>query len=129
MSVHGILNIDKPQGLTSRKVVDRVRRIFGMPKAGHAGTLDPDATGVLLVCLGDATKLFESLQAGSKEYEGVLTLGVATDTMDASGKVIQTTDVSSVTEEQIIATFKQFEGEIEQIPPMFSAVKVGGKRL
>lgn len=129
MSVHGILNIDKPQGLTSRKVVDRVRRIFGMPKAGHAGTLDPDATGVLLVCLGDATKLFESLQAGSKEYEGVLTLGVATDTMDASGKVIQTTDVSSVTEEQIIATFKQFEGEIEQIPPMFSAVKHKGRPL
>lgn len=129
MLVHGILNINKPQGLTSRQVVDRVRKTFGMPKAGHAGTLDPDATGVLLVCLGNATKLFESLQAGSKEYEGTLTLGVTTDTMDASGKVIQTTNVGSVTEEQIIATFKQFEGEIEQIPPMFSAIKHKGKPL
>lgn len=129
MLVHGILNIDKPQGLTSRQVVDRVRKIFGMPKAGHAGTLDPDATGVLLICLGKATKLFESLQAGEKEYEGTLTLGVTTDTLDASGKVIQTTDVSSVTEEQIIAAFKQFEGEIEQIPPMFSAIKHKGKPL
>ena len=129
MSVHGILNINKPQGLTSRQVVDRVRRIFGMPKAGHAGTLDPDATGVLLVCLGKATKLFESLQAGEKEYEGTLTLGVTTDTMDASGKVLHTTDVGLVTEEQIIAAFKQFEGEIEQIPPMFSAIKHKGKPL
>ena len=129
MSVHGILNINKPQGFTSRQVVDRVRRIFGMPKAGHAGTLDPDATGVLLVCLGNATKLFDSLQAGEKEYEGILTLGVTTDTMDASGKVIQTADVSSVTEEQIIAAFKQFEGEIEQIPPMFSAIKHKGRPL
>ena len=129
MLVHGILNIDKPQGLTSRQVVDRVRKIFGMPKAGHAGTLDPDATGVLLICLGKATKLFEPLQAGEKEYEGTLTLGVTTDTLDASGKIIQTTDVCSVTEEEIIAAFKQFEGEIEQIPPMFSAVKHKGKPL
>lgn len=129
MLVNGILNINKPQGPTSRQVVDRVRRIFGMPKAGHAGTLDPDATGVLLICLGKATKLFEALQAGEKEYEGTLTLGVTTDTMDASGKVIQTTDVSSVTEEQIIAAFKQFEGEIEQIPPMFSAIKHKGRPL
>ena len=129
MSIHGILNINKPQGLTSRKVVDRVRRIFGMPKAGHAGTLDPDATGVLLICLGKATKLFEALQKGDKEYEGTLTIGVTTDTLDASGKVIKTADVSSVTEEQIIAAFKKFEGEIEQIPPMFSAIKHKGKPL
>jgi len=129
MSIHGILNINKPQGLTSRQVVDRVRRIFGMPKAGHAGTLDPDATGVLLICLGKATKLFEALQKGDKEYEGTLTLGVTTDTLDASGKIIQKTDITSVTEEQIIAAFKKFEGEIEQIPPMFSAIKHKGKPL
>lgn len=129
MSVNGILNINKPQSITSRQVVDRVRKIFGMPKAGHAGTLDPDATGVLLVCLGKATKLFEPLQAGEKEYEGTLTLGVTTDTMDASGKVIQTADVSSVTEGQIFAAFKKFEGEIEQTPPMFSAIKHKGKPL
>jgi tRNA pseudouridine55 synthase len=129
MSIHGILNINKPQGITSRQVVDRVRRIFGMPKAGHGGTLDPDATGVLLICLGKATKLFEALQAGGKEYEGALTLGVTTDTLDASGKVIQRNDISSVTEEQIISAFKKFEGEIEQIPPMFSAIKHKGKPL
>ena len=129
MLVNGILNINKPKGLTSRQVVDRVRRIFGMPKAGHGGTLDPDATGVLLVCLGKATKLFEALQAGEKEYEGTLTLGITTDTMDASGKIIQTSEISSVTEEQIIAAFKQFEGEIEQIPPMFSAIKHKGRPL
>jgi len=129
MSVDGILNINKPRGLTSRQVVDRVRRIFGMPKAGHGGTLDPDATGVLLICLGKATKLFEALQAGEKEYEGTLTLGVTTDTLDASGKIVQKNDVNSVTEEQIIAAFKQFEGRIEQIPPMFSALKHKGKPL
>jgi len=100
-----------------------------MRKAGHAGTLDPDATGVLLVCLGNATKLFQYLQEGEKEYEATLTLGVETDTLDASGNVTRVIDPKEVTEEQIAEVFSQFLGEIEQIPPMFSAVKVGGKRL
>jgi len=100
-----------------------------MRKAGHAGTLDPNATGVLLVCLGDATKLFQYLQEGEKEYEATLTLGVETDTLDASGNVTRTTDPKEITEEQIANVFSGFLGEIEQIPPMFSAVKVGGQRL
>ena len=129
MLTHGVLNINKPSGLTSRQVVDRVKRVFKMRKAGHAGTLDPDATGVLLVCLGDATKLFEDLQIGDKEYEATLTLGITTDTLDKSGRITAVADTSILTDEQIIATIKQFEGEIEQIPPMFSAVKHKGQPL
>ena len=129
MLLHGIINVNKPPNLTSRQVVDRVKRVFEMRKAGHAGTLDPDATGVLLVCLGDATKLFQYLQEGEKEYEATLTLGIETDTLDASGNVTRTIDPKDITKEQIANVFSRFIGEIEQIPPMFSAVKVGGKRL
>jgi len=129
MPVHGIINVNKPPNLTSRQVVDRVKRILKMRKAGHAGTLDPNATGVLLVCLGDATKLFQYLQEGEKEYEATLTLGIETDTLDSDGNVTRIIDPKEVTEEQIANVFNKFLGEIEQIPPMFSAVKVGGKRL
>jgi tRNA pseudouridine55 synthase len=129
MLIHGVLNLNKPPKMTSRGAVDRVRRLFNIRKAGHAGTLDPDATGVLLICLGNATKLFDPLQAGTKEYEGTLTLGVTTDTLDASGQILKIEDTSEITPDQIRAVSQQFIGEIEQIAPMFSAVKREGKRL
>ena len=129
MGIHGVLNLNKPPKLTSRQAVDRVKRILDAKKAGHGGTLDPDATGVLLICLGDGTKLFEALQAGTKEYEGTLILGVTTDTLDANGQIIKTADTSQITADQIRSACQQFIGEIEQMPPMFSAVKHKGKPL
>ncbi len=129
MGIHGVLNLNKPPKLTSRQAVDCVKRILNVKKAGHGGTLDPDATGVLLICLGDGTKLFEALQAGTKEYEGTLILGIATDTLDANGQIIKTADTSQITPDQVRAVCQQFVGEIEQIPPMFSAVKHKGKPL
>ena len=129
MGIHGVLNLNKPPKLTSRQAVDCVKRILNVKKAGHGGTLDPDATGVLLICLGDGTKLFEALQVGTKEYEGTLILGITTDTLDANGQIIKTADVSQITPDQIRSVCQQFVGEIEQIPPMFSAVKHKGKPL
>ncbi len=129
MGIHGVLNLNKPSKLTSRQAVDCVKRILNVKKAGHGGTLDPDATGVLLICLGDGTKLFEALQVGTKEYEGTLILGITTDTLDANGQIIKTADASQITPDQIRSVCQQFVGEIEQIPPMFSAVKHKGKPL
>ena len=129
MRIHGILNLNKPIKITSRRAVDRVKRLLNVKKAGHGGTLDPDATGVLLICLGDATKLFEALQVGTKEYEGILTLGATTDTLDASGQILKTADTIYITPDHVRSVFQQFVGEIEQTPPMFSAVKYEGKRL
>ena len=129
MGIHGILNLNKPPKLTSRQAVDCVKRLLNVKKAGHGGTLDPDATGVLLICLGDGTKLFEALQAGTKEYEGTFTLGITTDTLDANGQITKITDTSQITPDQIRSVCQQFVGEIEQIPPMFSAVKHKGKPL
>ena len=129
MGIHGVLNLNKPPRLTSRQAVDCVKRLLNVKKAGHGGTLDPDATGVLLICLGDGTKLFEALQAGTKEYESTLILGVTTDTLDANGQIIKTADTSQITPDQIRSICQQFVGEIEQTPPMFSAVKHKGKPL
>ena len=129
MGIHGVLNLNKPSKLTSREAVDCVKRILDVKKAGHGGTLDPDATGVLLICLGDGTKLFEALQVGTKEYEGTLILGITTDTLDANGQIIKTADMSQITADQIRSVRQQFVGEIEQMPPMFSAVKHKGKPL
>ena len=129
MGIHGVLNLNKPPKLTSRQAVDCVKRPLNVKKAGHGGTLDPDATGVLLICLGDGTKLFEALQVGTKEYEGTLTLGITTDTLDADGQITKITDTSQITPDQIRSVCQQFVGEIEQMPPMFSAVKHKGKPL
>ena len=129
MQVDGVFNLNKPPRMTSRQAVDRVKHVLKVPKAGHGGTLDPDATGVLLVCLGKATKLFDWLQQGTKEYEGTLRLGITTDTLDASGRVQKVSDVGQVTAEEIGVIARQFVGEIEQAVPMFSAVKHKGKRL
>jgi len=127
--VDGLVVIDKPTGCTSHDVVARCRRIFGQKKVGHAGTLDPDATGVLLVGLGRATRLLQWLTGLPKRYTGEVVLGVATTTLDAGGEVTGTWDMSAVTLEEARSAAARLTGEITQIPPMVSALKVGGRRL
>ena len=126
--INGIINIYKEKGFTSHDVVAKLRGITRQKKIGHTGTLDPDATGVLPVCLGNATKLCDLLTDKDKEYETVLLLGKVTDTQDITGKVLQEADVR-VTEEQVREVVNSFVGPIEQIPPMYSALKVNGKKL
>jgi len=125
----GIINVNKPAGMTSFRVVDLIRRCSGIRKAGHAGTLDPFATGVLLVCLGKATKRVSELMNYKKTYEGVIELGATTDTDDIDGKQLAVADVPDFTEEEITTALAGFHGAIEQVPPMFSALKKNGKRL
>ncbi len=126
--MNGIILIDKPLGKTSHDMVYFVRRLTGIKKVGHTGTLDPDATGVLPVCIGKATKVCDMLTASSKRYVATLVLGKTTDTQDATGKVLTECEVNT-TEEEIRNTIGEFIGEIEQIPPMFSAIKKDGKKL
>ncbi len=114
--------------MTSHDVVARVRRVLGGAKVGHAGTLDPDATGVLVLCVGKATKLSAFLMEGRKVYAGVGRLGIATDTQDATGRTLSERPVTC-TEAELRAAAMRFVGRIEQVPPMFSAVKVEGKKL
>jgi tRNA pseudouridine55 synthase len=125
----GLVVVDKAPGWTSHDVVARVRRIFGQRRVGHAGTLDPDATGVLLVGLGRATRLLRFLTVLPKTYTAEVVLGRATTTLDASGEVVGEWDMSGVTPEQVRAAAAGLTGAIEQVPPMVSAVKVGGVRL
>ena len=125
---NGIINVRKEKGFTSFDVVAKLRGILGQKKIGHTGTLDPDATGVLPVCLGKATKVCELLTDKDKEYETVLLLGKKTDTLDVSGTVLEEKDVT-VTEQEVRTVMQRFVGEIEQIPPMYSALKVDGKKL
>ena len=127
--VDGLAVVDKPSGMTSHDVVGRCRKIFGQRKVGHAGTLDPDATGVLLVGLGRATRLMQFMSGLNKSYEAEVVLGVATSTLDASGEVTATWDMSAVTLEQARDAAGAFTGDIQQVPPMVSAVKIGGRRL
>lgn len=124
----GILNIHKEIGYTSHDVVAKLRGICRQKKIGHTGTLDPDATGVLPVCLGKATKVCEYLTDRDKSYEAVVLLGVTTDTQDISGKVISEKPVA-VSEERLRQVICSFIGDIEQVPPMYSALKVQGKKL
>ena len=126
--IDGILNVYKEQDYTSFDVVAKLRGILKQKKIGHTGTLDPDATGVLPVCLGKATKVCELLTDKDKEYETVLLLGKKTDTLDVSGTVLEEKDVT-VTEQEVRTVMQRFVGEIEQIPPMYSALKVDGKKL
>jgi tRNA pseudouridine55 synthase len=126
--VSGCVVVDKPAGMTSHDVVDRVRKSLGTRRVGHAGTLDPDATGVLVLGVGKGTKLLQFLTGVDKTYEGEVVFGVETSTLDAGGDVIATHDMS-FTNTQVQAAIPQFVGDIEQIPPMVSAVKVDGKRL
>lgn len=127
--IHGIINVYKEKGYTSHDVVAKLRGIAGQKKIGHTGTLDPDAEGVLPVCLGKATKVCELLTDKDKTYRAVLFLGQTTDTQDASGTVLETSDISNLNEAQVTEAVQSFVGEYAQIPPMYSALKVGGKKL
>jgi tRNA pseudouridine55 synthase len=127
--VTGVAVVDKEAGWTSHDVVARCRRIYGQRRVGHAGTLDPDATGVLLVGLGRATRLLRFLTALPKTYQAEVILGTATSTLDASGEVTGTWDMGGVSLAEVRAAAVGLTGPIEQIPPMVSAVKVGGQRL
>lgn len=120
--------IDKPAGITSHDVVNVIRKLTKLKKVGHAGTLDPLATGVLVVAVGRATRLLQFLQSDAKEYQGEMQLGIVTDTFDLTGEVLSKKPVS-VTEEQIIKAFGQLEGEVKQTPPQVSAIKVEGVPL
>jgi len=124
----GFLNIDKPAGMTSRDVVNRVQRWVRPAKCGHAGTLDPLATGVLVVCVGKATRLMEFVQRGVKGYRGVFRLGVQSDTEDVEGDVRPLPNPPIPTRDQIERVLPRFFGEIDQVPPVYSAKKVGGRR-
>jgi tRNA pseudouridine55 synthase len=127
--VEGLLNIDKPGDCTSHDVVARIRRLTGIARVGHAGTLDPQATGVLLMGLGTGTKLIQFLHEYPKTYHATLTLGVRTDTCDAAGKVVEVRPVREMSPPEVEAVLVGFRGAIEQIPPMFSALKRQGQRL
>jgi tRNA pseudouridine55 synthase len=125
----GLVVVDKEPGWTSHDVVARCRRLFGQRRVGHAGTLDPDATGILLVGLGRVTRTLRFLTALGKQYEAEIVLGTATSTLDASGEVVGTWDMSGVTVADVRRAAASLTGRIEQVPPMVSAVKVGGRRL
>ena len=129
MAFHGVLNIDKPQGLTSHDVVDEVRKLTGTQQVGHTGTLDPMATGVLVLCIGRGTKIAQYLVGLDKEYEAEMMLGVATSTYDATGEKHVVEGATIPSRDSIEAALQKFVGEILQIPPPYSAVKVKGKRL
>jgi tRNA pseudouridine55 synthase len=129
MNLSGVININKPRGLTSHDVVLKIRKRFPGLKVGHGGTLDPQATGVLPVFIGEATRLTAHVTNLDKEYEGEMVLGEDTDTQDGDGKIVEKRDLKGITPGKIKEIFKQFEGEIEQVPPMYSAVRINGRRL
>ncbi len=124
--VNIVINLDKPEGMTSQEAVTTVKRIFRVKKAGHAGTLDPIATGVLLICLNEATKIARFLTDLDKEYIARIKLGERTDTLDSEGKVIDRVEGFSFSEDEVVWAIKKFQGDIEQTPPMFSAIKKDG---
>lgn len=136
--MNGFLNIDKPQGLNSRSVVDQINRLLRergftrgtLPKVGHAGTLDPLATGVLVIAIGNATRLIEQVQSRSKVYRGSFLLGKRSDTDDVAGQVVEgnSARAASVTRSELDAALDGFRGRIEQVPPAYSAVRVAGRR-
>lgn len=123
----GVLLVHKPAGMTSHDVVNRIRRIFHTKKVGHCGTLDPEATGVLVLCIGKATKALQFLMSETKEYQATLVLGQATDTYDASGQVVGQKSFQGVC--NVDNVLQSFVGLQEQLPPMYSAIKVNGKKL
>lgn len=129
MDISGIFNIDKPAGRTSFQVVSLVRRLSGVRRVGHAGTLDPSATGVLVVCLGQATRLVEYMMEATKVYRGEVRLGITTDTLDATGTPVSQADPSNIDRRQVEEALTAFVGEIDQVPPMFSALKYNGEPL
>jgi len=128
-NIHGILLLDKRLGVSSNKALQEVRRLFNANKAGHTGSLDPLATGLLPLCFGEATKVSAMMLDDNKRYQVVVQLGVMTDTGDAEGTVIETKPVPELSIDEIQACLKQFTGEIDQVPPMYSALKHNGKKL
>ena len=126
--IAGIVNLDKPQGPTSHDIVHRVRTLTGVRRVGHAGTLDPLATGVLIVCIGQATRVVEFLMSGEKTYRARARMGVTTDTYDAEGSVVSQAPVKA-SRAQVEAALSQYRGSIKQVPPMFSALKHKGTSL
>lgn len=127
--MNGIINVNKPKGITSFDVIRKLRKILSLKKIGHTGTLDPLAEGVLLVCVGKATKLAQDIEAHSKEYIAEFELGYKTDTYDIEGTVIDKVENFSVTKEKLLEVINTFLGNIKQIPPMYSAIKVNGQKL
>src|SRR4051812_48439236 len=127
--MNGVVVVDKPGGMTSFDVVARVRRALGEKRVGHTGTLDPMATGVLPICVGDATKLVPFLMSGDKEYEADVLFGVTTDSLDATGTVTSETNAANVSRADVERALPGFVGTIQQRPPMHSALRVGGQRL
>jgi tRNA pseudouridine55 synthase len=128
MNTDGLLVVDKPAGWTSHDIVAKLRGVFGQRRVGHAGTLDPDATGVLLVGLGRLTRCLRFLQEEGKTYRGSITFGIATDTLDAAGAVLEQAPMP-ITQADVERALPCFVGAIQQVPPMVSAVKIGGRRL
>ena len=126
--IHGIVNVYKEKGFTSFDVVAKLRGILKQKKIGHTGTLDPDAEGVLPVCVGKATKVCDLLTDKNKEYEAVMLLGITTDTQDISGEVLEQKEVK-VSEEEVKEAVYSFLGDYLQVPPMYSALKINGKKL
>jgi len=127
--VHAVVNLDKPRGITSQEAVTRAKRVLGAGKAGHAGSLDPIATGVLLVCLGEATKISRFLMDLPKEYLAVMKFGERTDTLDADGAVVERDENFSFGKREVERALGRFRGKIRQRPPMYSALKVSGSPL
>ncbi len=127
--IDGVLVVDKPEGMTSMDVVRRIKRASRVKKVGHGGTLDPFATGVIAVCMGQATRMMGYLVDGAKTYRGVVEMGIETDTYDVQGEITRRTDASGVTLSDVEAALSEFRGVILQVPPMYSALKHQGKRL
>ncbi|MFA6164436.1 MAG: tRNA pseudouridine(55) synthase TruB, partial [Methylobacter sp.] len=127
-NVHGILLLDKRLGVSSNKALQEVRRLFNANKAGHTGSLDPLATGLLPLCFGEATKVSALMLDDNKRYQVVVQFGVMTDTGDAEGTVIETKPVPELSVDEIQACLKLFTGEIDQVPPMYSALQHNGKK-
>jgi len=128
-SMDGIILVDKPAGLTSHDVVDRIRRHFRFDKVGHGGTLDPQATGLLVIMIGRGTKLANLLLSGDKTYDGTLRLGLATDTQDAEGVPLREADYRQITRDQLLHEIQRWHGDVFQTPPMVSATKLNGVPL
>jgi len=129
LNVHGIILLDKRLGVSSNKALQEVRRLFNANKAGHTGSLDPLATGLLPLCFGEATKVSALMLDDNKRYQVVVQLGVMTDTGDAEGEVIKTAEVPDISNNELMHCLQQFTGEIYQVPPMYSALKHNGKKL
>ena len=127
--IHGIVLLDKRSGISSNKALQEVKRLYNANKAGHTGSLDPLATGLLPVCLGEATKVSAFMLADDKRYQTVIQLGVMTDTGDVDGAVLEVKQVPEISEQQLASCLASFVGEIEQVPPMYSALKYNGKKL